>query len=99
MLTEDQVRKALEEVDDPELKLNIVDLGLVYGIKIEKEKVLVRMTLTTPGCPLYGVIAKQIEEAVKSLDSKIKIVATEFVFDPPWDFSRMSAEARLTLGI
>lgn len=72
LLTERNVREALKEVFDPELGVNVVDLGLVYGIAVDDGHVRVAMTLTTPGCPLHDSLSKAVEAAVQSLIPSIR---------------------------
>ena len=100
----DQVWQQLRTVIDPELGINIVDLGLVYRVEVEPEpeiddaKVKVVMTLTTPGCPLAGEIEEMIRSAVRPL-SWLSEVEVELTFDPPWSMDKMSEAAKLELGI
>ena len=99
MIKEDQVYKQLETVIDPELGVDIVALGFIYKVEISNDKVKVLMTLTTPGCPLAGVIDKMVREAVAGVDGVEKErVELEVTFDPPWTVDMMSEEARLELG-
>jgi metal-sulfur cluster biosynthetic enzyme len=94
----EQVRKALEAVIDPELGINIVDLGLVYDVEIDEEDVLtVRYTLTTMGCGLGPLIEQGIVEV--ALSFPVKDVRTELVFRPPWSPDMMSDETKAMLGI
>jgi FeS assembly SUF system protein len=99
MVTPGLVREALRDVYDPEIPVNIVDLGLVYDIQVKENGVVyILMTLTYPGCPIGPVIVEQIEEAVGSLPG-VKYVDVEFTFDPPWTPDKMSEEAKEALGI
>ncbi len=89
----------LEEVYDPELHIDIVNLGLVYGVDIDDEgKVDVTMTLTAMGCPLSATIHQMVTEAVMKVDG-VQSVYVDIVYDPPWDKSRMSRYAKIALGI
>jgi metal-sulfur cluster biosynthetic enzyme len=97
MITEKQVMDALREVLDPELGLNIVDLGLIYGVDIAENQVNVEMTLTTPGCPLHSTMAQGAEMAVRRLP-EVESAKVQVVWDPPWTPERMSEEARQYLG-
>ena len=97
MVDKEQVMKALSGVMDPELGLNIVELGLVYGVEIEGNKVGVTMTLTTPGCPLHTAIARGAESAVRNIPG-VEAASVQVVWDPPWTPERMSPEARAALG-
>ena len=94
---EAKVREALKTVIDPELHINIVDLGLVYDVREEGGIVEVEMTLTTPGCPLAGVIDTKIREAVMKVNG-VKEVTLELIWDPPWTQDMMSEEAKAELG-
>lgn len=87
----------LRGVMDPELHINIVDLGLIYNVVIEKNEITVTMTLTTPGCPLAPVIDKLIKKALGEL--KADSVTVELVWEPAWSVRRMSEEGKLQLGM
>lgn len=91
------VRAALSTVEDPELGLDIVSLGLVYAIDREEGRVRVVFTLTSMGCPIGPMIERDIVEAVRGLDG-VETVETELVFDPPWSPERMSDDAKFVLG-
>ncbi len=93
------IKNKLKEVLDPELGISIVDLGLIYEIKIEKEKVKIVMTLTTIGCPLFSLIEEEVKNRLKELGLKEEEIKLELTFDPPWTIERMSNEARAMLGI
>ena len=98
-LQEDVVRENLRTVVDPELGVNIVDLGLVYGIEIRDSDVDVKMTLTSPACPLGAVIQAQVNTAVKKLPW-VKEVKIDLVWSPRWDPRLMASEdAKMELGI
>jgi len=97
-ITEDRVMEALREVNDPELYINVVDLGLVYDIAIEGQRVDVTMTLTTPACPMNQYIGGQVEEAVKDVPG-VEAVGVHIVWSPPWNPEMMSDDAKLELGI
>lgn len=95
----EQIMEALEEVNDPELNIDIVNLGLVYDVEIDSENnVTITMTLTAMGCPLAGMIHGLVEDAVKKIDG-VQDVRVNIVWDPPWDKSRMSRYAKIALGI
>jgi len=95
----EQIMEVLEEVNDPELNIDIVNLGLVYDVAIDDEKnVEITMTLTAMGCPLAGMIHEMVENAVKKID-EVNEVRVNIVWDPPWDKSRMSRYAKIALGI
>lgn len=97
MVDKKEVLKTLKDCYDPEIPVNIVDLGLIYDVKINSNKVAIKMTLTAPGCPLSGIITQDIKQKV-SLLKGVKDVDVEIVFDPPWTPGKMSKEAKLKLG-
>jgi metal-sulfur cluster biosynthetic enzyme len=96
-VTEDDVREALENVIDPELGLDFVELGLVYDIAIEGSEVTVTFTLTTPGCPIGPQVSEQMEEFVGDLPGVTK-VHPKLVFTPAWTPDNMSEDAKFALG-
>ena len=90
---------ALRRVRDPELPVNIHDLGLIYALDIDAAgRVAIRMTLTAPACPVARTFPAQVEEAVEAVPGVLS-AKVELVFDPPWDASRLSEAARLELGL
>lgn len=92
------IEKVLTEVIDPELGINMVDLGLLYEINISKDQhVDIVMTLTTPGCPLGSFFRKDIRDRLGKL-TEVKSSDVRIVFDPPWDFSRVTEAAKAQLG-
>lgn len=94
----DQVEEALRTVYDPEIPVNIFDLGLVYKIEAGSDgKVLVIMTLTAPGCPVAGAIMEEVSQKVSSLPG-VTDADVRLTFDPPWTKDMMSEEAKLELG-
>jgi len=97
-LSEDKVREVLRTCFDPEIPVNIVDLGLIYGIDIKDGDVTIRMTLTALGCPLSSFISEDIERKVTSIQG-VKKFRIEVVWDPPWSAERMSKEAHAMLGV
>lgn len=96
--TEEQVLEALREVIDPEVGVNIVDLGLVYHTGIEGRNVRITMTMTTSTCPLHAYIANMAREAVATKVPGAESVEVEMVWDPPWTPEMMSEEAHRQLG-
>lgn len=95
-MTEREAWEALAGVVDPELGIDIVELGLVYGVELDGDSVGVTMTLTTKGCPLHDVIADGVERALgRAGASRVDV---EIVFDPPWDPSRIGAGGLRELG-
>ena len=102
MPTQDDVREALRTVQDPELMIGMVDLGLIYGIDIageHNEDVTVTMTLTSPTCPVGPQLMQSVKDKVKTLDG-VNAVNVEITFDPPWDPRiHASEDAKFDLGI
>jgi FeS assembly SUF system protein len=99
MATEEEVRESLRQIVDPEIGINIVDLGLIYETNIDDQGlVAITMTLTSPGCPLSGYIGTAVESAVTDLEG-VKDVDVDIVWSPPWNPSMMSEDAKLELGI
>ena len=96
-LTPELVLDALYEVIDPELGVNIVDLGLVYDVVIDDGSVVVVMTLTMPGCPLAGFMEDEIHRCLSQFP-QVRAAEVQIVWDPPWDPELMSGEAREQLG-
>lgn len=94
-----QIIEVLRTIYDPEIPVNIYDLGLVYGIDVESEgHVTVRMTLTSPMCPVAGSLPGYVRDKVLAIDG-VNYCEVELVWDPPWDQSKLSEEARLRLGL
>ncbi|HET7274150.1 MAG TPA: metal-sulfur cluster assembly factor [Longimicrobiaceae bacterium] len=98
MVTEDQVRKALRKVKDPELNLDLVVLGLIYDIKIEGDHVDMTMSLTSPACPVAGEIVNSARTAIEQVDG-VESADVELTFSPPWTPERIPAMIRSALGI
>lgn len=96
-LDEDAVRAALRRVKDPELNLNIVDLGLVYGIAVNGPKVSIDMSLTSPGCPSGPEIMTAAEQQIRTLDG-VEDVAVNLVWDPMWSPDRIEPRIRAYMG-
>jgi metal-sulfur cluster biosynthetic enzyme len=96
-LTVDDVMDALSNVIDPELGLDFVELGLIYGVEVDDGDVHVTFTLTTPGCPIGPQVTEQIDEFVGELDG-VKTIQSEMVFTPPWTPEKMSEDAKFALG-
>jgi metal-sulfur cluster biosynthetic enzyme len=97
MVTEAEVMNALRYVIDPEIGLNIVDLGLVYNIIIEEAMITITMTLTTPGCPMHSSITGWVENQVNALEPGYEVFVN-LVWEPRWTPDMMSDEARQMLG-
>jgi len=98
MPTEEAIRAALRSVIDPEVGMNVVDLGLVYGIEIAPDRVRVNMTMTTPACPMGAMITEDAREAIRDIAPEAAEVDVQLVWDPPWDSSMMSEHAKQRFG-
>ena len=96
--TKDDVLETLKTVYDPEIPVNVVDLGLVYDVQINDNDVYVQMTLTFPGCGMGPYIAQQAEWAIQDMEG-VEEVEIEMVFDPPWSPDLISEEAKAQLGL
>ena len=98
-ITREEVLEKLKEVYDPEIPVNVVDLGLIYGVEVnDGNEVHVRMTLTAPGCGMGPYIAQQAEWAVSELEG-LEDVSVEMVFDPPWTPDMLTEDGKVLLGI
>lgn len=95
---ESEILKVIKEVFDPEIPVNIYDLGLIYEIDVDDyDNVEIKMTLTAPNCPVADSMPNEVKEKVKAIEG-VNNVNIEMVFDPPWSASMMSEEAKLVLG-
>lgn len=98
MQTEVQIVRVLRNVYDPEIPVNIYDLGLIYEVNVLDEgKVVILMTLTSPGCPMVDELITEIHERVKEIEA-VKDVEVKLTFNPPWTRDMMTDEAKLELG-
>jgi metal-sulfur cluster biosynthetic enzyme len=97
MPTPEDVEEALTNVIDPELGLDFVELGLIYGIEVTGSDVHVTFTLTSPGCPIGPQVSEQIEEFVGELEG-VEDVTSSMIFVPPWTPEKMSEDAKFALG-
>ncbi|QMT59034.1 MULTISPECIES: SUF system Fe-S cluster assembly protein [unclassified Legionella] len=98
-LLKEAIINALREIYDPEIPVNIYDLGLIYDILIDDEAhVVIHMTLTTPGCPVAQTFPGTVEQAVNKVEG-VRDCSVELVWEPPWSQDRMTEAARLELGI
>jgi len=97
-VTPQRVRTCLRGVIDPELQINIVDLGLIYGIHVRANRIDIDMTLTNPASPMAGALAAEVEQAVRAAFEEIDDVEVSLVFDPPWTLGRLSKRAKKDLG-
>ena len=94
----EEIVKALKECYDPEIPVNVWDLGLIYDVSVDGDKVHVKMTLTAPGCPMHTFISQEVKEKLQSV-SGVKEATVEVVWDPPWSPDKMSPQAKAQLGI
>jgi len=97
-LNKDKVIEALKDVYDPEIPVNIVDLGLVYNVEVADGEVHIEMTLTAPGCGMGPYIAQQAEWRVAEID-EVEDVEVDLVFEPPWTPERITEDGKKLLGI
>ena len=94
-----QVIEAIQTCDDPEIPVNIYELGLIYDLRVSAEgDVEIKMTLTSPHCPVAGSLPGEVQEKVRTVPG-VKDVKLELVWDPPWEMSKMSEAAKLALGL
>lgn len=98
MVTEEQVLAALKNCYDPEIPINVVDLGLIYDIKIDDDQVKVKMTLTARGCPMHSAIMQCALEHLQAIHG-VKDAGVEIVWDPPWNRDMISEEGKKALGL
>lgn len=97
-LTRENIIEVLQSVYDPEITVNIWDLGLIYDIAISESDVIITMTFTSPTCPMMEDLLQQVHDTVAAISGG-RDVRVELVWDPPWDLSRMSDAARLELDL
>jgi len=98
MVTTEQVYEVLRDCYDPEIPVNLVDLGLIYDVQVDDDNVKVVMTLTARGCPAHSFISEQVRQRVAMI-SGVKSASVQVVWDPPWDISRLSEAAKKQLGL
>lgn len=99
LVLKNQIVDVLSTIYDPEIPVNIYELGLIYDLQVDPEgKVGVKMTLTTPHCPVAGSLPGEVQEKIKTVPG-VKDVNLELVWDPPWDMGKMSEAAKLALGL
>ena len=94
----DDVRAVLKDVYDPEIPVNVLDLGLIYDVQVDQGHVNVKMTLTAPGCPMGTFIAQNAEWRISEIKG-VEDVEVEMVFDPPWNFEMITEDGRKLLGM
>lgn len=97
-MTAEQIRDTLKQVLDPEIGVNIVDLGLVYNIEVRPEEVYIQLTMTTPACPLHGVITRDIDKVLRQTFPDLGPMTIELVWEPSWTPEMMSDAAKKRLG-
>lgn len=98
MVSRDDIINAIKTVYDPEIPVNIWDLGLIYNIEINESEIVITMTFTSPTCPMMEELMAQLKDVVQNIvgDTPVRV---ELVWDPPWDLSKMSDVARLELDL
>ena len=94
----DDVKEVLKDVYDPEIPINVLDLGLVYDIQVNEGQVYVKMTLTAPGCPMGTFIAQNAQWRISEIEG-VEDVQVEMVFDPPWSFEMITEDGKKLLGM
>lgn len=97
-MTEEQIREILKKVIDPEIGINIVDLGLVYAVDINPEEIYIQITMTSPACPLHGVITRDIDKTLRQAFPDLGPMTIELVWEPPWSPEMISGAAKKQLG-
>ena len=94
----EKVISEIKKIYDPEIPVNIYELGLIYDVSIENHDVKVKMTLTTPNCPVAESLPKEVKDSIKEI-KEVNDVSLDLVWDPPWDKSMMSEAAKLELNL
>jgi len=98
LISEEEIIKCIKTVMDPEIPVNLFDLGLIYSIKINENNVVIKMTLTNPNCPVAGQMPENVGKSIQQLDG-LKSIDVSLVWDPPWSKELMSEDAKLALDI
>ena len=98
MVSKEDIIGAIKTVYDPEIPVNIWDLGLIYGVDINAEEIVITMTFTSPTCPMMEELLQQVKDAVAAVANGVP-VRVELVWNPPWDLTKMSDEARVQLDL
>jgi metal-sulfur cluster biosynthetic enzyme len=98
MVTKEEILEELKVVEDPEIGMDIVNLGLIYEVDINNDKVLLKMTMTAPTCPVTPWILAEVQKVVENIPG-VEMADVELVWEPPWNPSRMSEEARASLNM
>ena len=97
-MNKEQILDTLKAVIDPEVGINIVDLGLVYEVEVKPEEVYIQITMTSPACPLHGVITSNMDKELRKAFLSLGPMTIELVWDPPWSPQMMSETAKKQLG-
>ena len=97
-MNESQILEVLKQVYDPEVGVNIVDLGLVYKVEIKPDEVYIQITMTSPTCPLHGVIIRNMDSVLRAAFTLLREMTIELVWEPPWSPDLMSDKAKEQLG-
>lgn len=97
-MNQQQILETLKQVDDPEIGINIVDLGLVYQVELRPEEVYIQITMTSPTCPLHGVIIREMDRVLRKRFPELGEMTIELVWDPPWSPDLMSEAGKQELG-
>jgi metal-sulfur cluster biosynthetic enzyme len=97
LVTEEQVWSALKQVYDPEIPVNIVDLGLIYGVAVDGDNVHVKMTMTARGCPMHTYMTRDAKQKIEAVEG-VKQADVELVWDPPWSPERLTEAGKKSLG-
>lgn len=98
MVSEEDILQTLHRVNDPEVGVNIVDLGLVYSTEIQGDNVRIVMTMTTPACPMHSYLTEEVREAILGQYDAVENVNVELVWDPPWSPRMISEQGKRQLG-
>ena len=98
MVTKEEIMEELKVVEDPEIGMDIVNLGLIYEVDINNDKVLLKMTMTAPTCPVTPWILAEVQKVVENMPG-VEMADVELVWEPPWNPSKMSEEARASLNM
>ena len=98
LITKNDVIKCIKTVMDPEIPVNLFDLGLIYAIKIDENNILIEMTLTNPNCPVAGQMPENVGKSIEQLEG-LKSILVKLVWKPPWNKELMSEDAKLALDI
>ena len=97
-MTEEKIRESLKQVLDPEVGVNIVDLGLIYQVEIRPDEVYIQLTMTSPACPLHGVITRNMDQVIRKAFPDLGEMTIELVWEPAWTPEMMSDTAKKQLG-